>query len=614
LRLAPIGEKAHILTCRVARGAAWTAIDAGRKYPGYKLPVEPAIAAKNRLPRIIRRDWFVLHILFLVILAAISIPKLAIKTRALAKPPFARHTGPMKRLLSLIGLIFALLIPSAASADPADIDAAARGVVRVVLIGTDGQEVYPVSHGSGFAVSPTHIVTNAHVVREALQDDTLRIGIVPPEGDEAAYGRAISVSPRNDLALIEIIEGSLRLPSLTIAGGIPADLRDVSAVGYPMNVDQAQGLNIGDIFRSQPPVKSRGFISGSRPSRQFDTVLHTAPIARGNSGGPLLDNCGRVVGVNSFGASSDGADAEFFFAVSTRELLPFLRANDIEARLNALPCRSLDDVDAVERARISQLRADALARINAREAELREKRNRAQLEAQLAVQGERETALAAALVALLVAAGSGYFAFQAYRAGGESKPVAIAAVFSGAALLTAIALWVTRPGLEEIDERVEIAMGGDQADGEDEPSLASEGTMLCTIVPERSRVTGARMDDVEFIWAADGCVNGRTQYGLSDGEWRRVLVPDDDDAVSVNSYDPQTRTFRTDRYPLGREAMELVRSARSEYSPPQCGVTDAAREMGEQQATILSLLPERPNERLVYSCAPNASGAPVTPE
>ncbi|HAU22942.1 MAG TPA: protease, partial [Erythrobacter sp.] len=450
------------------------------------------------------------------------------------------------------------------------------------------------------------IVTNAHVVREALLDDTLRIGIVPPEGDKAAYGRAISVSPRNDLALIEITDGSLRLPALTIAGGIPADLRDVSAVGYPMNVDQAQGLDIGDIFRSQPPVKSRGFISGSRPSRQFDTILHTAPIARGNSGGPLLDNCGRVLGVNSFGANSDGTDAEFYFAVSTRELLPFLRANQVEASLNALPCRSLDDVDAVERARNAQLRADALNRINARDAELRAKRNRAQLEAQLAVQDDRETALAAALVALLISAGAGYFAFHTRQAGGEQKPIAIAAVVSGIAAIAAVTLWLSRPGLEEIDERVAAAMDGDQAGG-DEPSLATEGTMLCAIVQERSRITGSRMDDVEFIWAADGCVNGRTQYGMADGEWRRVLVPDDEDAVSVSSYDPQTRTFRTDRYPLGRNAMEQIRTARREYTPPQCGVTDAAREMGEQQSTVLSLLPSRPNERLVYSCEPHRS-------
>ncbi|HAU21779.1 MAG TPA: protease, partial [Erythrobacter sp.] len=55
----------------------------------------------------------------------------------------------MNRFFSLIGLLIALLLPSTAHADPADIDAAARGVVRVVLIGTDGREVYPVSHGSG---------------------------------------------------------------------------------------------------------------------------------------------------------------------------------------------------------------------------------------------------------------------------------------------------------------------------------------------------------------------------------------------------------------------------------------------------------------------------------
>ena len=215
------------------------------------------------------------------------------------------------RLLTLLMALVLALLPMIARADPADIDAAARGVVRVVLIGTDGQEVFPVSHGSGFAVTPTMIVTNAHVIREALHDDTLRIGIVPSEGDEAAYAKPISVSPRNDLALLQITGGSLRFPPLTISGGVSGDMGEVSAVGYPMNVDRAQGLDISDIFRAQPPVKSRGFLSGERPSRQFDSILHTAPIARGNSGGPLLDGCGRVIGVNSFGADSEAGDAEF---------------------------------------------------------------------------------------------------------------------------------------------------------------------------------------------------------------------------------------------------------------------------------------------------------------
>lgn len=227
----------------------------------------------------------------------------------------AAHIAVMMRLFTLIVALFALAVPITAQADPADVDAAARGVVRVVIIGSDGEELYPVSHGTGFAVSSKSIVTNAHVVQDALNDDSLQVGIIPSGGGDAVYGQIVKVSPRQDLALIQLT-GDLRLPPLALASGPTPDSGEVTSVGYPMNVDRAQGLEIADLFRSQPPVKSRGFVSGSRPSRQFDTVLHTAPIARGNSGGPLLDACGRVIGVNSFGADNDGGDAEFFFAVS----------------------------------------------------------------------------------------------------------------------------------------------------------------------------------------------------------------------------------------------------------------------------------------------------------
>ncbi len=509
----------------------------------------------------------------------------------------------MDRILPLIAAFFALLLPSLASADSGDIDAAARGVVRVVMIGTDGEEVFPVSHGSGFAVSPTKIVTNAHVVREALQDDTLRIGIVPSQGEEAAYGKAIAVSPKNDLALIEITEGSLRLPPLTMAGQRTGDMGEVSSVGYPMNVDQAQGLDIGDIFKAQPPVKSRGFLSGQRPSRQFDTILHTAPIARGNSGGPLLDQCGRVLGVNSFGADSNGSDAEFYFAVSMRELLPFLRDNEIEPQVNALPCRSIAELNASETARLEQEREEARERMEARQSEQREKFNRAQLEAQIAVMDERENMMALAMIALLVAIGAGYFALQAREETDAQKKMFAFAALAGAAVIATILLWITRPGLEDIDRRVAAAMNDADDNGDDgAQTLANEGTLICTLAPERSRITGARNDDVEFTWEGDGCVNSRTQYGLASGEWRRVFVPGDEDAVSVNTYDPETRTFRTDRYLLGQNDMAKARAARARYKPPQCGVSDASRTLGEQQSGVLALLPAQPNERLVYEC------------
>jgi len=323
----------------------------------------------------------------------------------------------MQRFVLTLCAVLALAgLAHPALADQGDVDAAARGVVRVVLIKDDGGEIRPTSHGSGFAVTPTRIVTNAHVIREALQDDTLRIGIVPSEASgsitEGAFARPISVSPRNDLALLEISEDGLRLPPLTIAGGVDGDMGEVSAVGYPMNVDVAQGLEIADIFSAQPPVKSRGFLSGQRPSRQFDTILHTAPIARGNSGGPLLDGCGRVLGVNSFGADSDGSDAEFYFAVSLRELLPFLRANEIEPRTNALPCRSIDELNAAERARFEAQREEARSRLAAREARIREAREAARVEALVAISEERDDAMALAVVLLIAGVGFGYLAVQ----------------------------------------------------------------------------------------------------------------------------------------------------------------------------------------------------------
>lgn len=513
----------------------------------------------------------------------------------------------MTRLIGTLALLLLALLALPASADPGDVDAAARGVVRVVIIGEEGAQPVPVSHGSGFAVSATRIVTNAHVVAEALQDDTLRIGIVPSEGEGGAFARVVAVSPRNDLALLEIANGSLRLPPLALAASVSSDLGEASAVGYPMNVDLAQGLDMEDIFRAQPPVKSRGYLSGARPSRQFDTILHTAPIARGNSGGPLLDPCGRVIGVNSFSADSAGGDGEFYFAVSLRELLPFLRRNGVEPVVNALPCRSIDELNAEERQRMEAAQSQARAAMAERAEALREVRETTRLAAQMDVLETRENRLALALIALIACIGAGYAA--AVWRGDETRRshVRIAAAASTGALAVAALLWFTRPGLTEIEERVAAAVakaeGGSGGPASGDGTDAAEGALICTLVPERSRVTSARTDDVAFEWSADGCVNGRTQYGLGTaGEWQRVFAAQEDAALAVNTYDPATRTLRTDRYLLGQQALAAAREARASYTPPACGVSDAARTLGEQQSALIAALPERPNERLVYYC------------
>ena len=529
------------------------------------------------------------------------IPKLAVKA-------IGRHKRlPMSRFLARLAILLALvapaLTPMPAQAEPADIDAAARGVVRVVIIGDNNGELFPISHGTGFAVSGGTVVTNAHVVRDALRDEGMQIGIVPNGGGEAVYGRIVAVLARNDLALLRIT-GSLRLPPLALAGGAPPDSGEVTSVGYPMNVDRAQGLDLSDIFRSQPPVKRRGYVSGARPRRQFDTILHTAPIARGNSGGPLLDPSGRVVGVNSFGADNDGGDAEFFFAVSNRELVPFLRANDVEPRIIAAECRSMADLDEAERDRMEREQSAARADLAERAEARRIKRERALLEAEQGVFVEREDRVFLAVVLLLVAFGLGQWALALWQADPrDEKRARIVGGASAALVLAAVAAYLTRPGLDEIDRRVAAAMQ-DPDDGEGEAEApGGDLALLCRLVPERSRVTSAKVEDIEFDWTADGCVNERTQYGLAGGSWSRVFVPNGEDAVSVSSFDPDRRIFRTERYLLPREAMSEARTARGKYSAPECGSDNAAAKLGDLQGEVLAQLPRQANERLVYECS-----------
>ncbi|WP_271077462.1 S1C family serine protease [Aurantiacibacter sp. MUD61] len=506
-------------------------------------------------------------------------------------------------ILIACALFTSLLLPSPAVADPADIDAASRGVVRVVIIGNDGPEIFPISHGTGFAVDQERIVTNAHVVAEAVRDDRLDIGIVPADGDEAVYARIVAISPRNDLALLATTE-PLGLPPMTIAGN-PAQSGPVTAIGYPLNVDRAQGLSFSDMFRAQPPVTATGFLSGRRPSRDFDTLLHTAPIAAGNSGGPLVDECGRVLGVNSFGAESEGSDAEFFFAVSTRELLPFLRANGVTPRINSAECRSMEDLNAQERARELAERAAEEERTLAAAAALEDRTAELRRNVSYEVMDERSNKLAFTFLLLLIGTGAGGLAAFAHH-GQDYRMRSIGGAIALVAVVGAAIAWLTRPAFSEIDERVEQALRDEMPDTSGSGPIAiasSTGAYTCVLEAARSRFVGDPTEDLNIDWSEDGCVNGRTQYGLDNGQWTRVFVPGSEAAVSVNSFDPDEGEFVMERYLLSRAPMTTARSARAQYEAPSCGAgQDAALQLGGSQNSILSSLPDMPNERLVYSC------------
>ncbi|BAK68406.1 peptidase S1B family protein [Sphingobium sp. SYK-6] len=518
--------------------------------------------------------------------------------------------GPRSRLIAALLLSFLMLVRApSARAEVQDIAAASRSVVRVALVATDGDNAYFVGHGSGVVVAPGRVLTNAHVVELTRSEPNIVIGIIPPQGKKSFGGKVIAYSPGNDLALIAVDGASL--PVATFFTGSPQDGDQVTAIGYPGSVDRAQGMSLEDIIRPMAPVRTSGTVSGGRASKQFDTVLHTAPLASGNSGGPLVDQCGRVVGLNSFGSLSEGSDAEYGFAVSNREIASFLRQAGIQAARSSEACRSMDEIEAAQEIADERARAAAAKRASDAEMARREQVIAARAQAQQDVIARRENmmALSALLLALAVAAGG--MAMLGQSKGDLTRTRRFGAA-AGFLTLAAIAVFLLRPGFGSPND----AEGGatNEAAGPDnmaEAAPAASGDRLCRLDTSLSRVTVSETQDMSFNWRADGCVNGQTQYVRAQEQWVRILVPSDDAAISVRRFDPSIGRYRTDQYLVDAETLENARTMRDGLARSGC-TTDPQKlaELAAAQADIQALLPAQPNERLVYQCQAATRGAP----
>ena len=155
----------------------------------------------------------------------------------------------------LIALLAAFALTAPARAD--DIAATGRGVVRVVLLATVNGKIVGYSHGSGVAVAPDKVVTNAHVVELSQRfPDNVLVGVVPSEGDQSVQGQVLAYDPQRDLALIGF-KGA-KLPAATLYVGPVADGDPVIALGYPGNVDLATAQSADDYIRPMTPVRSEG--------------------------------------------------------------------------------------------------------------------------------------------------------------------------------------------------------------------------------------------------------------------------------------------------------------------------------------------------------------------
>ena len=515
----------------------------------------------------------------------------------------------MNRLLMALVLLAAGLA-APLKAEPADITAASRSVVRVVLAASNGDQVAFVGHGSGLAVAPDLIVTNAHVVEIARSEPSVVIGIVPSQGGQSYGGRVVGYLPQKDLALIRLEDGG-RLPPMAIFQGRVADGADVVAIGYPGSVDRAQGLAFDDLIKPMTPVKTPGSVSIGRTTKQFETLLHTAPIASGNSGGPLVDPCGRVVGVNSFGSISEGSDAEFGFAVSARELVGFLREAGVKPRVTAAPCRSAAEIGAAEAARDAADRAELAEARERREASEARVAAKAREAATRAVTAEREDrmAIAALLLALSLAAMGGAAVFFARN----QRPLGIGlAALAGALLIGAIAVFLSRPDFSEIDDRAAAdARVSERTASTAAAGTADDGAFQCSINPDRSRVTVSDAPRLDLEWTSGGCINGRTQYGAEGRDWSRVFVPNEDQAVTISTFRPAAAEFVSERFLLDLYTMEKARAVRRRYGNRACSADpEQRRDVADMVATVRAEMNAEPNERLVYECVRQTGETP----
>jgi S1-C subfamily serine protease len=148
---------------------------------------------------------------------------------------------------------------------------------------TPGQEAL----GSGFVIDKAgHIVTNFHVIEGASD---IQIGF---SNHDMRKATVVATDPSTDLALLKVDADPRALTPLPIGDSDHAQVGDqVVAIGNPFGLERT--VTAGIVSALQRAVTAPNGYT-------IDHVIQTdAPINRGNSGGPLLNTRGEVIGVNS---------------------------------------------------------------------------------------------------------------------------------------------------------------------------------------------------------------------------------------------------------------------------------------------------------------------------
>jgi putative serine protease PepD len=188
--------------------------------------------------------------------------------------------------------------------------------------------------GSGFVIDKAgHIVTNYHVIAGSHAIE------VSFSNNESMKARVVGSDPSTDTAVLQVDAHSRALTPLALGNSDTVHVGDaVVAIGNPFGLDRS--ITAGIVSALQRIIQAPNTFS-------IDHVIQTdAPLNKGNSGGPLLDNRGEVIGVNSqiqTGGSTGNVGIGFAVPINTVKTVAaqLIRTGHVEHAFLGISARSV---------------------------------------------------------------------------------------------------------------------------------------------------------------------------------------------------------------------------------------------------------------------------------
>ncbi|HEX7294327.1 MAG TPA: tetratricopeptide repeat-containing serine protease family protein [Pyrinomonadaceae bacterium] len=181
----------------------------------------------------------------------------------------------------LLAVVLLLLIGASAitaqQALPELVRKVKPAVVSIITYDADGE---PLMTGSGFFIDHCKVVTNLHVIRGATK---VEIKMLDGKGRTYPASGILAVDMEGDLALMRVDVPPERSRSIELASGLPDEGETIFVIGNPLKLE-------GSV--------SDGIVSAVREVPNVGRIIQiTAPISHGNSGSPVFNLRGQVLGV-----------------------------------------------------------------------------------------------------------------------------------------------------------------------------------------------------------------------------------------------------------------------------------------------------------------------------